>query len=79
MKLNEEIFASKVVIGLVNSPLYDKTILETNEIDEYFKNYFNIPRRHKINDRLFVKNNLNQSTESFFLLKIIADKIRIRL
>ena len=60
LKSNEDLkYASKVTIGLVNSPLYEN--ISTLEIDDYFKDHFKLTRRHKLNDRLFVKNSFNQS------------------
>jgi hypothetical protein len=60
LKSNEDLFALKVTIGLVNSPLYEN-IYNNGDIDDYFKGYFKVTRKHKLNDRLFAKNSLNQS------------------
>jgi hypothetical protein len=56
----QKLFATKVVVALVDSPLYDNNI-DRDQIDNFFKNYFQITRTHKLNDRIFIKNNLNPS------------------
>jgi hypothetical protein len=40
--------------------LYEN-INNNGDIDDYFKGYFKVTRKHKLNDRLFAKNSLNQS------------------
>lgn len=62
MSINDQLndlnipFASKVVVSLIDSPLH--TEITSNEINNLFKVYFDLPRIFKLNDRIFLKSNL---------------------
>ena len=63
----EELFANKVVIALIDSPLYEDK-LDTNEVDNFFKNYFHEAHKHKLNDRIFFRSRRTPSNLYFYKL-----------